>query len=81
MRILIIAALAAVAACDSPPATQPEDFETANGTLTDQPVAPGALGEGAGGGANAIDANVSAADQNAIGADAEPGEQPGVNAQ
>jgi hypothetical protein len=44
MRIPIaVAILLAAAACDSPPATQPEDFDTVNATLTDQAAPPGAL--------------------------------------
>ena len=41
---IAVAILVAAAACDSPPATQPEDFDTVNATLTDQAAAPGALG-------------------------------------
>ena len=46
MRIPFAVALAVIAAgCEqSPPATQPEDFEVANATLVDPVVAPGALG-------------------------------------
>ena len=42
MRILFASAIALAAiACDSPPATQPQDFETVNATANTQPVAPG----------------------------------------
>ena len=45
MRLLIItAATVLAAACDSPPATQPEDFNTVNATQTDSAAPPGALG-------------------------------------
>ena len=34
----------AIAGCDSPPATQPEEFDVVNATQVDPAVAPGALG-------------------------------------
>ena len=44
MRLLIItAATMLAAACDSPPATQPEDFNTVEGTVSDSAAPPGAL--------------------------------------
>ena len=46
MRILIagVIALAGAACSESPPATQPEDFNVVNATHVDPGVAPGALG-------------------------------------
>lgn len=46
MRVFLAVAIAvAAAACgESPPATQPEDFNVANATHVDPGVAPGALG-------------------------------------
>ena len=46
MRILIASVIAvAVGACSqSPPATQPEEFDTVDATKVDPGVAPGALG-------------------------------------
>jgi hypothetical protein len=51
------------AACDSPPATQPEDFDTANVTVTDPGVAPGALGNES---ANYSEGNVTPAEREPI---------------
>ena len=46
MRILIAGAIALTAAAcgESPPATQPEEFNVVNATRLDPGVAPGALG-------------------------------------
>ena len=42
--LLCMILLTGAAACDSPPATQPEDFNVVNATVTDPGAAPGALG-------------------------------------
>ena len=46
MRIAITVAIALIAAscAESPPATQPEDFNTVDATVVDPGAAPGALG-------------------------------------
>ncbi|MBA3576528.1 MAG: hypothetical protein H0W39_02770 [Sphingomonas sp.] len=67
MRIAIAAMiiLTATAACgQSPPATQPEDFDTVNATQTDPGVAPGALGDES---VNYGEGSITPAEQNNMG--------------
>lgn len=66
MRFPILSAilLAGIAACDSPPATQPEDFNTVNATVVDPGVAPGALGNES---VNYGEGSITPAEQNDMG--------------
>lgn len=66
MRFPILSAtlLAGIAACDSPPATQPEDFNTVNATIVDPGVAPGALGNES---ADYGEGSITPAEQNDMG--------------
>lgn len=66
MRIPIVSTLllAGIAACDSPPATQPEDFNTVNATVVDPGAAPGALGNEA---INYGEGSITPAEQNNMG--------------
>jgi hypothetical protein len=66
MRISImpLILLAGITACDSPPATQPEDFDTVNAAAVDPGVAPGALGDES---ANYSEGSVTPAEQNNMG--------------
>ena len=56
--------LASIAACDSPPATQPEDFNTVNATNVDPGVAPGAIGNES---VNYGEGSITPAEQNGMG--------------
>ena len=74
MRPIIIAILATAAvACDSPPATQPEDFETVNAVQNDPAVAPGALGDES---VNYGEGNLTPAERNNVGNELRSTEQP-----
>ena len=58
--LLCMILLTGAAACDSPPATQPEDFNVVNATVTDPGAAPGALGNES---VNYPEGNVTPAEQ------------------
>lgn len=66
MRIPIVSTLllAGIAACDSPPATQPEDFNTVNATVVDPGAAPGALDNAT---VNYGEGSITPAEQNNMG--------------
>lgn len=74
MRPILIAIPATAAAgCDSPPATQPEDFETVNAVQNDPAVTPGALGDES---VNYDEGNITPAEQNNVGNELRSTEQP-----
>ena len=74
MRPIIIAIVAAAAAaCDSPPATQPENFETVDAIQNDPAVAPGALGDES---VNYGEGNITPAERNNMGNALRSTEQP-----
>lgn len=66
MRILIagVIALTAVACSESPPTTQPEEFNVVNATRVDPGVAPGALGNES---VNYGEGSITPAEQNNMG--------------
>ena len=66
MRITITVAIALIAAScgESPPATQPEDFNTVDATRVDPGAAPGALGNES---VNYGEGAVTPAEQNNVG--------------
>jgi hypothetical protein len=75
LRTIVAVALAfTAAACDSPPATQPEDFDTVNATLNDPAVAPGALDNES---VNYGEGNITPAEQNNMGNALRSQAQPG----
>lgn len=76
MRILIagVIALAAAACGESPPATQPEEFDNViNATRVDPGVAPGALGNES---VNYGEGSITPAEQNNVGNALRSQEQP-----
>ena len=75
MRILIAGAIAMTAAActESPPATQPEDFDTVDATRVDPGVAPGALGNES---VNYGEGAITPAEQNNVAAEIRSNETP-----